>query len=197
MITYSNDETYLIFCLSTDKKPKLPKASNGAKLLEIDTGTAYFYNATSKAWVEDKTSGGGSGGKSYSAGEGIKIDDTTISVDTDKIATTESVDGVKAIADEAKTTAESKQAEIEDLDEIRSGAALGATALQSYTETDPTVPDYVKSITEDNIASWADKYTKTEIDAKIGVQHQDQSGLIQMSKPVTEAKCNALPSGTI
>lgn len=33
-----------------------------------------------------------------------------------------------------------KQDTITDLATIRSGAALGATALQSYTETDPTVP---------------------------------------------------------
>lgn len=38
----------------------------------------------------------------------------------------------------------SKQAVIADLDTIRSGAALGATALQSYTEIDPTVADWAK-----------------------------------------------------
>lgn len=47
-----------------------------------------------------------------------------------------------------------KQDVITDLDDIRSGAAKGATALQSYTETDPTVPAHVKAITQDNIASW-------------------------------------------
>ena len=38
----------------------------------------------------------------------------------------------------------SKQDVIADLNTIRSGAALGATALQSYTETDPTVADWAK-----------------------------------------------------
>jgi len=50
-----------------------------------------------------------------------------------------------------------KQDTIADLDTIRSGAALGATALQSYTESDPTVPAHVKAITEENIASWNGK----------------------------------------
>ena len=50
-----------------------------------------------------------------------------------------------------------KQDKIEDLETIRSGAAKGATALQSYTETDPTVPAHVKAITAANISSWNDK----------------------------------------
>ena len=39
----------------------------------------------------------------------------------------------------------SKQDAIDDLSTIRSGAALGATALQSFTETDPTVPAWAKA----------------------------------------------------
>ena len=38
-----------------------------------------------------------------------------------------------------------KQDTIDDLNSIRSGAALGTTALQSYTETDPTVPQWAKA----------------------------------------------------
>lgn len=38
-----------------------------------------------------------------------------------------------------------KQDKISDLDTIRSNAAKGATALQSYTETDPTVPSWAKA----------------------------------------------------
>ena len=37
-----------------------------------------------------------------------------------------------------------KQDTIADLETIRSGAALGSTALQSFTETDPTVPTWAK-----------------------------------------------------
>lgn len=43
-----------------------------------------------------------------------------------------------------ESTWDSKQNAISDLETIRSGAALGATALQSYTETDPTVPSWAK-----------------------------------------------------
>lgn len=42
------------------------------------------------------------------------------------------------------TALQSKQDIISDLSTIRNGAALGATALQSYTETDPTVPNWAK-----------------------------------------------------
>ena len=38
-----------------------------------------------------------------------------------------------------------KQDTIDDLDTIRNGATLGATALQSFIETDPTVPDWAKT----------------------------------------------------
>ena len=47
-----------------------------------------------------------------------------------------------------------KQDVITDLGDIREGAALGKTALQSFTETDPTVPAHVKAITEEDIAKW-------------------------------------------
>lgn len=50
-----------------------------------------------------------------------------------------------------------KQDVITDLATIRDGASKGATALQSFTETDPTVPSYVKSITQANITSWNNK----------------------------------------
>lgn len=47
-----------------------------------------------------------------------------------------------------------KQDIITDLATIRRGAALGATALQSYTETDPTVPQYIKDATNiDDLAN--------------------------------------------
>lgn len=45
-----------------------------------------------------------------------------------------------------------KQDIIQDLSAIRDGANLGKTALQE--ETDPTVPQHVKDITEENIAKW-------------------------------------------
>lgn len=45
-----------------------------------------------------------------------------------------------------------KQDVISDLETIRAGAALGATALQSYTETDPTVPSWAKALSKPSYA---------------------------------------------
>lgn len=54
-----------------------------------------------------------------------------------------------------------KQDTISDLATIRSGAALGATALQSYTETDPVYSASAASgITSSNITSWNGKAEK-------------------------------------
>ena len=52
-----------------------------------------------------------------------------------------------------------KQDTIDDLNSIRSGAALGTTALQSYTETDPTVPQWAKASTKPT-------YTAQEVGAQ-------------------------------
>ena len=49
------------------------------------------------------------------------------------------------INEDIDTALEGKQDVINDLATIRSGAALGATALQSYTESDPTVPAWAKA----------------------------------------------------
>lgn len=53
---------------------------------------------------------------------------------------------------------DAKQNAISDLAAIRSGAALGATALQSFTETDPTVPSWAKQSTKPT-------YTASEVGA--------------------------------
>lgn len=100
-----------------------------------------------------------------------------------QIATNEWVEGKGYLTEHQDISG--KQDVITDLGDIREGAALGKTALQSFTETDPTVPAHVKAITEADIAKWnqggggdetdpiwtAEKvnyYTKTEIDALIG-----------------------------
>lgn len=51
-----------------------------------------------------------------------------------------------------------KENTISDLADIRSGAALGATALQSFTESDPTVPAWAKQNTKPS-------YTASEVGA--------------------------------
>lgn len=76
-----------------------------------------------------------------------------------------------------------KQDTISDLATIRSGAELGATALQSYIETDPTVPSWAK-------ASNKPSYTASEVGAIAsslkgavnGVAELDSSGLVPSSQ---------------
>ena len=59
---------------------------------------------------------------------------------------------------------DSKQDSISDLETIRSGAALGATALQTYTETDPVFSESpAKNITTANIIAWNGKADKPTI----------------------------------
>ena len=62
------------------------------------------------------------------------------------------------INEDIDTALEGKQDVISDLATIRSGAALGATALQSYTETDPTVPSWAKAASKPS-------YTASEVGA--------------------------------
>lgn len=62
----------------------------------------------------------------------------------------------KTVTATEKTTWSGKQDAINDLSDIRSGAALGATALQSFTETDPTVPSWAKESSKPS-------YTKSEV----------------------------------
>ena len=68
---------------------------------------------------------------STSSSKGLIVPDTSTWTADKTIATTDDV--------------ATKQDTISDLSTIRSGAAAGATALQSYTETDPTVPSWAKA----------------------------------------------------
>lgn len=55
---------------------------------------------------------------------------------------------VSTNADDIAALKTGKQDSIADLSDIRAGAALGATALQSFTESDPTVPAWAKDSTK-------------------------------------------------
>lgn len=72
--------------LSTDNKPtpdESPKVVNGSTYYESDTSKLFvFYKDT---WYERKPLGGGGGGSSYTAGDGIEIENNTISVDTEVV----------------------------------------------------------------------------------------------------------------
>lgn len=88
MIESTNDRTYRLRGLSTDKKPILDERCNGSSFLEMDTGKQYVFDGESRAWILWKSSGGGGGGSgSYSAGKGIYItSDDEIEVDEEYVA---------------------------------------------------------------------------------------------------------------
>ena len=135
--------------------------------------------------------------------EQVKDDLATVTntVDAQGTSLTELATAVTGIQNNKadKSTVESsladKQDKIADLETIRSGAAKGATALQSYTETDPTVPSYVKAITQDNISAWnakqpaGDYATKEELATK-----QDKGSYA--TKTELAAKQDKLTAGT-
>ena len=133
----------------------------------------------------------------------LKADKTSLNeTDTRVESNSNDITGIKAdIVDintdieGINTALEGKQDKIVDLDTIRAGAAKGATALQSYTETDPTVPSYVKAITQDNISAWnakqpaGDYATKEELATK-----QDKGSYA--TKTELAAKQDKLTAGT-
>ena len=92
-------------------------------------------------------SGSGGSGEVYTAGDGLTLSQDNVFSVNETIARTSNVNELLS----------AKQDVINDLDVIRSGALLGTTALQSFTETDPTVPSHVKSITQEDITNWNNK----------------------------------------
>lgn len=89
-----------------------------------------------------------------------------------------------------------KQNCIADLDNIRLGAGKGATALQSFTEKDPTVPAHVKSITQANIDTWNNKQatitgaassiTSSNLTANMALRTDDNGKITNSSATSTE-----------
>lgn len=87
------------------------------------------------------------------------------------------------------TALEGKQDVIDDLATIRSGAALGATALQSYTESDPTVPAWAK-------AEQKPSYTASEVGA-VPTTRKINNKALSSDITLTASDVNALPSSTV
>lgn len=85
------------------------------------------------------------------------------------------------------TALEGKQDIISDLDTIRSGAALGATAIQS--ESDPTVPSWAK-------AGQKPSYTASEVGA-VPTTRKINNKALSSDITLTASDVNALPSSTI
>lgn len=100
--------------LSTDDKydkQVIPNPQNGDIFKELDTGTVYKYDASSQLWIAQPASGGGGGGGptytpgnginisgtviSAKPGSGISVDSNGISVNTDVIATKDSVNNLQ------------------------------------------------------------------------------------------------------
>lgn len=90
-----------------------------------------------------------------------------------------------------------KEDTISDLEDIRSGAALGATALQSFTESDPTVPSWAKQSTKPS-------YTASEVGAlpdttviptKVS-QLTNDSGFTTNTGTITGITMNGVSKGT-
>lgn len=126
---------------------------------------------------------------------------------------------VSDFVDESTMTAAlaGKQDTINDLSEIRAGAALGATALQSFTETDPTVPSWAKSANKpsytyseisntpdlsqfitksvDDLTNYylkSETYTKDEVAALIGAIQQFHYEIAATTSAVTSPAANVL-----
>lgn len=66
----------------------------------------------------------------------------------------------RVVTDTQITAWNNKQDAISDLSTIRTNAQLATTALQSFTEADPTVPSHVKNITQNDISAWNSVSTK-------------------------------------
>jgi len=93
------------------------------------------------------------------------------------------------INEDIDTALEGKQDVINDLAAIRSGAALGATALQSYTESDPTVYAWAK-------AEQKPSYTASEVGA-VPTTRKINNKALSSDITLTASDVNALPSSTI
>ena len=98
----------------------------------------------------------GSGNISVSGGGGggdVNVIDITV---PDSLSDLAADSTHRTVTDTEKTTWNNKQAAISDLSDIRSGAALGATALQS--ETDPVFSSSVAAgISDTDITNWNNK----------------------------------------
>lgn len=101
-------------------------AEGGDKGRPNGVGPVYIEN------IDKIGGGGGGGGGSYTAGNGIEIENNQISVDTDVVATKSDLPDMSEYATESELTdgLATKQDVISDLSAIRSGAQAGTTAVQ-------------------------------------------------------------------
>ena len=89
---------------------------------------------------------------------------------------TELASAAQSATNYTDSVAAGKQDTISDLAAIRSGAALGATALQSYTETDPTVPQWAKAGTKPTYTA-SEVGAATPADVTAAIREQSLGGI--------------------
>lgn len=129
--------------LQGEKGEQGDKGEDGADGQNGRDGAIQYTAGANITISEDNVISATGGGATYTAGYGIVIDDDEISVDDTDIASVASVNTVALdlenhaenetvhITAEEREEWDAKQDAISDLGTIRSGAALGATALQS------------------------------------------------------------------
>lgn len=108
----------------------------------------------------------------YANGTFVKIGDT--SIDLSGYAKLEDIPNTSDFVRTSELS--TKQDKINDLDTIRNGANKGLTALQSFTETDPTVPDWAKQ---------AEKPTYTASEVGAAASNHNHDGVYLKSAPVS------------
>lgn len=99
-----------------------------------------------------------------------------------------SLENLKYYHNEISQIVDSKQDAISDLETIREGASKGATALQSFTETDPVFSASVAAnIKESDITNWNSKTsnTGTVTGIKMNGSTKGTSGVVDLGTVIT------------
>lgn len=82
-----------------------------------------------------------------------------------------------------------------DLDSsVQASLGKADTALQSFTETDPTVPSHVKSITSEDIAYWNDKANMSDIPTSLPASDVKEWAKADKKPTYTASEVGALAS---
>ena len=134
-------------------------ASKGATALQAESDPVYLADKPKLALKTEIPDVSGKVDKE--AGKGLSSNDYT-DAEKAKLAGLENYDDTQI-----KTLIDGKQNVIDDLTTIRSGASKGATALQSYTESDPVyIADKPKIALKSEIPDISELATKEEVAGK-------------------------------
>lgn len=129
--------SYVDDVLERPTKESFPTHGEVSKIyIAMDTNKTYRWAGTSYVEISESIAVGTTTGTAYPGELGAQLAEQVSTLD-ERIAT------IEADAFSGDYNDLTNVPDLSDLDEIRSGAALGSTALQS--ETDPTVPAWAKS----------------------------------------------------